>query len=237
MGLGLVVAGVIFAPVSYFVIDSVPLTSVGISLFILGFICIALANTRPYISPEACQMMLRTGMENTSALLEELGLSNQAIYLPSAMRDGHPQAIIPLTNGGDLQRVKGKLPGRLIVRYGTGPDDLAIAVTTPGSINIDMLENKPGPTAEEIESAVTYILVGLLDIASSVAVSMPDGHITVEINAPKLGYENIWYYRALGSPLASIAAAITCEALEKPVRVSKESYDGDKGKIELEVLS
>ena len=230
-------AGAIFTPVSYFVIDSVPLTAVGISLLTIGFICFALANTRPYLSPEACQMMLRTGMENTSALLEELGLSNQAIYLPSALRDGRPQAIIPLNNDGDIRRVREKLPGRLIVRYGTGTDDLAIAVTTPGSINIDMLENKPGPTAEEIETAVAYILVGLLDIASGVSVSMSDGQVVMDINAPKLGYENVWYYRALGSPLASIAAAISCEALGKPVQIRKESYDKDKGRIELEVLS
>jgi len=237
LGLSFVLAGAIFAPVSYFVIASVTLTSIGISLIILGFVCLMLANTRPYISPEASQMMLRTGMENTSALLEELGLRNKAIYLPSALRDGRPQAIIPLTNDGNIFRVKEKLSGRLIVRYGAGSDDLAIAVTTPGSMNIDMLEDKPGPTAEEIETAATYILVGLLDIASAISVRMLDEHIEIDIKAPKLGYENIWYYRTLGSPLASIVAAISCEALNKPIRVSKESYEDDKGTIELEVLS
>ncbi len=230
-------AGAIFGPVSYFILDSVPLTSIGISLIILGFVCVMLANTRPYISPEACQMMLQTGMENTAALLEELGLRNKAIYLPSSLREGHPQAIIPLTSDSDMSNITNKMPGRLIVRYGAGSDDLAIAVTTPGSINIDMLENKPGPTAEEIESAVTYILVGVLDIASAVSVSMMDSHINVVINNPRLGYENVWYYRALGSPLASIAATISCEALGKPVRVSKESYENSRGRVELEVLS
>lgn len=237
LGLGFVIAGAIFAPVSYFIIESVPLTAIGISLLILGFTCIALANTRPYISPEACQVILKTGMENTAALLEELGLRNKAVYLPSVMRDGRPQALIPLVDDEEIGRVKGKLPGRLIVRYGARPDDLAIAVTTPGSINMDMLEERPGPTADEIETAVTYILVGLLDLASSVSVNVLDGRVEVEIGDPRLGYEDIWYYRCLGSPLASIAAAISCEALSKPVRVAQESYDGGKGRIELEVLS
>jgi hypothetical protein len=102
LGLGLCLAGTIFAPISYFIINSVPLTAVGVSAIMIGFICIALANTRPYISPEACQLILKTGMENTAALLEELGLRSKAIYLPSTMRDGNLQALIPLAEGDDI---------------------------------------------------------------------------------------------------------------------------------------
>ena len=237
LGLGLCLAGTIFAPISYFIIGSVPLTAVGMSAIIIGFTCIALANARPYISPEACEVILKTGMENTAALLEELGIRNKAVYLPSTMRDGHPQALIPLGEDRDIQRVKGKIPGRLIVRYGVNPDDMAIAVTTPGSINIDMLETKPGPTSEEIEAAVTYILTGLLDIANSVTVNLSDAQVNVEISGPKLHYEDIWYYRCLGSPIASIVAAISSEALEKPIRIKEEDYSKGKSRIILEVLS
>ena len=237
LGLGLCLAGTIFAPISYFIIGSVPLTAVGMSAIIIGFTCIALANARPYISPEACEVILKTGMENTAALLEELGIRNKAVYLPSSMRDGHPQALIPLGEDRDIQRVKGKIPGRLIVRYGVNPDDMAIAVTTPGSINIDMLETKPGPTSEEIESAVTYILTGLLDIANSVTVNLSDTQVNVEISGPRLHYEDIWYYRCLGSPIASIVAAISSEALEKPIRIKEEDYSKGKSRIILEVLS
>jgi hypothetical protein len=237
LGLGLCLAGTIFAPISYFIIGSVPLTAVGISAIIIGFTCIALANARPYISPEACEVILKTGMENTAALLEELGIRNKAVYLPSSMRDGHPQALIPLGEDRDIQRVKGKIPGRLIVRYGVNPDDMAIAVTTPGSINIDMLETKPGPTSGEIETAVTYILTGLLDIANSVTVNLSDTQVNVEINGPRLHYEDIWYYRCLGSPIASIVAAISSEALEKPIRIKEEDYSKGKSRIILEVLS
>ena len=237
LGLGLSLAGAIFAPISYFIIDSVPLTATGISAIMLGFISIALANTRPNISPEACQLILKTGMENTAALLEELGLKNKAIYLPSTMRDGHPQALIPLKEGEDIQWVKKKISGQLIVRYGVNPDDMAIAVTTPGSINIDMLETTPGPTADEIEAAVTYILTGVLDIANSVKVRLSDSRVEVEISGSRLHYEDIWYYRCLGSPSASIAAAISAEALQKPVRIIEESYKKGKSRIVLEVLS
>lgn len=203
----------------------------------LGFTCIALANTRPYISPEACEVILKTGMENTAALLEELGLRNKAVYLPSSMRDGHPQALIPLADGRDIEQIKKKIPGRLIVRYGVNPDDMAIAVTTPGSLNIDMLETKPGPTPGEIEAAVTYILTGLLDLASSVSVNLTDAQVNVEVAGSRLHYEDIWYYRCLGSPIASIVAAISSEALEKPIRIKEEDYSKGKSRIILEVLS
>ena len=237
LGLAFCVAGAIFAPISYFILDSVPLAAVGMSVVVIGFTCIALANTRPYISPEACQLILKTGMENTAALLEELGLTSKAIYLPSTMRDGHSQALIPLVEDGDVQRVKGKIPGRLIVRYGVNPDDMAIAVTTPGSMNIDMLETKPGPTSGEIEAAATYILTGVLDIADSVRVNLADSRVDVEVSGSKLHYEDIWYYRCLGSPIASIVAAISSEALQKPIRIKEESYSKKKSQIVLEVLS
>ncbi len=237
IGLGFCLAGTIFAPVSYFLIRSVPLTAIGISAIMIGFTCIALANTRPYISPEACQLILKTGMENTAALLEELGLRNKAVYLPSTMRDGHPQALIPLVEGKDIQWVREKIPGRLIVRYGINPDDMAIVVTTPGSINIDMLETKPGPTSAEIEAAATYILSGVLDIANSVSVSLADNQIDVSVSGARLPYEDIWYYRCLGSPIASIVAAISSEALGKPIRIREESYSKGKSQITLEVLS
>jgi hypothetical protein len=206
------------------------------SAIIIGVICIALANARPYISPEASQLLLKTGMENTAALLEELGLRTKAVYLPSTMRDGHQQALIPLSDS-DIEPVRRKIPGRLIVRYGTSPEAMAVAVTTPGSVSIELLGTKPRPTPSEIQSAVTYVLVGLLDLANSVTVNMIERQVEVRVTGARLGYEDIWYYRCLGSPIASIAAAISSEALDKPVRIKEESYSNGRSQVILEVLS
>jgi hypothetical protein len=236
LGIGLTIAGAVLAPIFYFIVDSVPLTAAGLSAIMLGFTAIALANARPYLSPEACRILLRTGMENTAALLEELQIKNKAIYLPAALRDGHPQAIIPLGGKADMRSIKEKLPGRLIIRYGPDSADMAIAVTTPGSTCLDLLENKPGPGMDEIESAITYILTGVLDVASGVKVNFADTFINVEISGAKMHYEEIWYYQCLGSPLASIAAAITSEALGKAVRIVEEDRLKGKDTLKLEVL-
>jgi len=237
LGVGLCTAGAVFAPVAYFIIDSAPLTAIGISALIIGFTSVALSNTRPSVSPEACQLMLKTGTENTAALLEELGLRNKAVYMPSTARGGTSQALIPLADGRDMTQVRGNIPGRLIVRYGPNPDDMAIAVTTPGSEIIQMLDAKPGPTASEVEDAANYILAGVLDMARSVTVNMSDSLLEVEVSTPGIHEENAWYHQSLGSSIASIVAAIASDALGKPVRIKEENKTKGKSKILLEVLS
>lgn len=228
-------AGAVFAPVAYLILESAPLTAIALSTIVIGIICIALANTRPSMSPEACQILLKTGMENTAALLEELGLRNRALYLPSAMRNGRPQAIIPLEDG-DIEVIQGKIQGRLIVRYGAAPDDMAIAITTPGSVSLELLDGPPGPAAEDIERAASYILAGALDLADSVTVNLSNTRIEVVVRGARLRYEDIWYYRCLGSPIASIAAAICSEALAKPVKINEESHSRRESRIIIEVL-
>jgi len=203
----------------------------------IGFACIGIANTRPYISREESEVIIKTGMENTTELLEELGLRNKAVYLPSTMRDGQPQALIPLVPDREIQLVKSKIPGRLIVKYGDNQNDLAIAVTTPGSKIIDMLETRPGPMSGDIKATVADVLAGVLDIANSVTVNMTGTQVDIRVSGAKLNYDGTWYYRCLGSPIASIVATISSEALQKPVRIREESYSRGKGRIILEVLS
>jgi len=218
-------------------VGSVPFTAIGLSAIMIGFTAIALASARPTLSPESCEVMLKTGMENISALIEELGLKSKAIYLPSSMRAGKAQALIPLHDNGDVTQFHSKIPGRLIVRFGSNPEDMALAISTPGSINISMLEFKPGPTASEIEAAASYVLTGLLDLADSVTINLSEKQVSAEVSGSRMHYEDIWFYQCIGSPLASIIAAISSEALEKPVRILEEKHLKGKSRILIEILS
>ncbi len=235
LGIVLTVLGSGLSPLFYFVANSVALTGVGISCVMLGLVCVALANTRDPISPEASRVILQAGMENTASLLEELGLNGKAIYLPRSRRGGRSQALVLIKQDGSSINLDKEIPGRLIVRHGNGPDDLGIAIATPGSVCLSGLEVKPGPTPDEIESALSTILVGMLDIASSVSVSTIENGVRVEAAKPKLGYENVWFYQSMGSPLASIAATTTSEAFEKPVVVTRDEIHKGKARIELEI--
>jgi hypothetical protein len=213
------------------------LTALGISLIILGIVCLGLARTRPEISPEASAMLLQVGIENISALVEELGLRSKAIYLPSSKTSGQPQALIPLHSNPSLPEIRAPLPKRLIAKYGPNPEDTGILVTTPGSATVAMLESKPGPTSGEIESALSHILVGMFDLANSVTVGMAENRVTVEITNQRMEYTHMLVYEYLGTPLASIVASVVAEALDKPVMVLTEQRQKGKTLIELEVLS
>jgi len=79
---------------------------------------IVLATSRPQISPRSCPTTPWDRNGDIPALLEELGLSNKAVYLPSSMRIGNAQALIPLSGDIDIGRIKDKIPRRLIVRWG-----------------------------------------------------------------------------------------------------------------------
>jgi len=237
LGLSLSIAGAAFAPIAYFVVGSVPLAAIGIAAIMVGLTGFALANTRPNISPEASELMLKAGIQNAAALLEELELTTRAIYMPSTTGNGQPRTLVPLDNLDDVSQIKASVPERLIVHYGDSPEAMAISLATPGGINIGLLEAKPEATAQGIENAALYVLHGILDIADSVSVRLSDSTVDIEVGGSRLHYEDIWYYRSLGSPLASILAAISSEALDKPIRISEESSNRGKSRVVLEVMS
>jgi len=237
LGLVLVISGAALAPLFYFIMGSVPLAALALSAVILGLVSAMLGNARPAISPEASQMMLKTGVENLAALLEELGLRSRAIYLPSSQDGVRPRALIPLDESGSPTRIGQPAPDRLIARYGPNLEDMCLVVTTPGAMSLDSVTVAQGGGSEEIERALNHIVVGVMDLADSVSVQAARDRIMVEIAKPKLKYENIWFYRCLGSPLASIAATVASQALARPVRVAHEEEVKKGVRIEIEVLS
>ncbi|MDP6510584.1 MAG: hypothetical protein QGH23_05170 [Dehalococcoidia bacterium] len=236
LGLVLALSGAVSAPILYFVVASVALTALAISTIILGLVSAMLGNARPDISPEASQMMLRTGMENIAALLEELGLRTRAVYLPSSADSDRPRAIIPLSEDGPLPGTGQVVTGRLIARYGPNQEDMCLVVSSPGAVSLDSVAMVQESGPDQIESVLNQILVGIMDLADSVSVHVLADRITVEVAKPKLKYENIWFYRCLGSPLATIAATVVSQALNQPVRVGNEEETKRGARIEIEVL-
>src|SRR5512146_1777952 len=79
----LILSGALLSALSYTVLGSTPLTGLGISTVLIGVIYYAIVKEQPKIPPQASAILLQTGVENTSALVEETGLKNKAVYLPS----------------------------------------------------------------------------------------------------------------------------------------------------------
>lgn len=224
-------------PTSYLLLRSIPMIALGISLVILGSTCVILGKTRPKISPEVSNLLMETGLENLSSLLEELGLKSKGLYLPSSLTGGKPRAIIPLHCNPKYPEISKPLSQRLIVSCGRDPEDIGIMVTTPGSDIINILEAKPGASSDEVASALTTILEGTLDIAAGVKVSLDDNKATVRVSRPRQGENrNTWAVHSLGSPIASIVASVLAEALGKPVTIQSEKLEQRENLIELEIL-
>jgi hypothetical protein len=81
-----------------------------------------------------------------------------------------------------------------------------------------------------------YVLTGMLDLANSVEVRISEKQLYIEVIGPRLHYENVWYYRCMGSPIASIVASIASDGIGKPVTITEENYQNGKSVIQLEVL-
>jgi hypothetical protein len=234
-GLGLLVAGCLLSIPAYFVFNSVWLTALGICMLILAAILIALGRAVPRLHPEVCSLLLETGIENIAALIEELGIKTRAIYLPSSSACKYPRAFIPLHANGSQPEITKALPKRLIARYGSGPEDVGLLISTIGSAAVGMIELKNGATPEHLESALTSLLSGRLGLADGASVTCLNNHIRVEINRPRLENGSTWSHQCLGGPLATLVASVAAEAWQKPMTISKEESNGGKHCIELEV--
>ncbi|MFC1925988.1 hypothetical protein ACFLW2_04770 [Chloroflexota bacterium] len=236
LSIGLFLTGIWLAPVAHLLLESTPLTALGISMVILGAVCLVLGRTRPNISPEVSALFLETGLENIAMMVEEIGLSSKAVYLPSSMTNGMPKALIPLHSSPSLPPIEKALPQRLIVKYGPNPEDLGLLIITPGSATVKMLESASASTPVEMENALSSVLTGMLDLVNTVRVSMTEESVTIEVSKPQMKYERLRLYECLGSPLASIVAALVSESLDKPIVVEHEVHDKNKSVIELSIL-
>jgi hypothetical protein len=217
--------------VSYFILHSIPLTALGISSAILAMVCLMLSRTRMAIPPEVSSLLLETALENVATVVEEMGVRSKAIYLPSRISGGEPRALIPLHSKLPPNPVS-PLPKRFIVKYGPQAEQAGLLISTAGSKVMRLAQATPGPTSEEIESALNSIIVGCLDLAASVRIRQEGKRVTVELVQPSITWGRTMATDILGSPVASIVASVVAEAMDKPVIVERE----EGAFVHLEVL-
>jgi hypothetical protein len=235
-GLGLLIAGGLISLPAYFIFHQTWLMVLVIGMLILSFILLALGKSVPKLPPEVCGLLLEAGIDNTATLIEELGVKTKAIYIPSSLSNGRPQAFIPLRNNGASPEITKALPQRLIVRYGASPEDMGLLITTIGSAAIGMLESKPGATSNELESALTSLFTRRLGVADGIKVICHHKQIKVEMNNPRIENSASRSCHCLGGPLATVVASIATEAWDRPITIKQEEQLNGKYYIELEVV-
>ena len=237
VGLAFALTGALLSIVSYFVLSSTPLTALGISTLILASVSFAVGSGQPKIPPEVSAVLMQSGAENISALVEELSLKSKAIYLPSSMTSGKPLALIPLDSNLHLPQLgKKAFPKRLIVRLGSNPENFGLLVTTPGSAASDSVVSKPDSTESDLESALSTVLSSRVNLADGSAVAVENDVVRVEVSNPRLEERKMWIYESLGSPLSSIVASVIAQALDKPVIIEDEQRQRGRCVLQLRLL-
>ncbi len=213
--------GALLASVSYFILSSIPLTALGLSAVILGPTLIAVGRGRASRPPHLSELLFECSQENLSAIMEELGVTSKAVYLPSSMVEGGPLALVSPNTDLDLASVEGKLPRRLLVWR--KPNYVGIIVSTPGSIACRRFAPEGEATIANLESTLASILTGDLDLADGVSVAETgEGTLIVELTNPRLTEKHLVVHDVLGSTLASIVASVTSEVLKSPVVIEGE---------------
>lgn len=236
-GLALVVLGLALTPTAFFILRAVPMTALGLALIILGGVFVSLDLALPRLPLEMGRLLLEVGADNLAALLEELALSGRAVYLPSSVCGGVAQALIPVHSNPGLTEVPRALPRRLIVKYGQRPEDTGVLVTTPGTVALRLLETPTEASPQGLETALSSVLVGGLDVAAGVRVARKEGGLRVEFSHPWRQTRKSRLDQVLGSTLASVAACVAAEAWRCPVTIEAESSTSSKQIVELRLRS
>ncbi|MGC8598058.1 MAG: hypothetical protein ACP5NY_09165 [Thermocladium sp.] len=220
VGLSLLVIGIGVVTIATLSLSSIPLLILGISISVSGLVA-----TWSEEGNDIYMRLSQASWANVSMLLEGLGIASQAIYLPSKYSEaGEPVALIPMSSLRQLP----KLPRGITVRYGDKPQDSGLVLITLGTVAVKSCRDR-GAISEDPESTLEGCLVNFLSIAKSVRVSMEGGAINVALTPLKAFQpyeEDAPVSMVLGSPYASISAALIAEALGRPLTIAGEGVRG-----------
>jgi len=219
--LGLLIFSIPFTIASYIILSNIPLTALGIGLMILA--SSILLTPLESIPPRAIRAMLEGSILSLEAILEEFDISRRGYYVRA--EDGRVYLYVPLSEDGrpPTKRVE---PSGLIHEEG---DSRYLILIPPASELIKI----PEISGMSLDSALTYMLVDLMEVADSIEV-MSDGFITVRLKNVKSHVTAGRFKSVFGSLEASIAACLTANLIGV-VKVSDEILEENSKVIILEV--
>ncbi|AEA11537.1 hypothetical protein TUZN_0031 [Thermoproteus uzoniensis 768-20] len=212
LGPSLIVLGIAISLLGILQPNLAPLLALGLASLSAGL----LATWEPAARERIIAKLGEAGWENTSALIQAAGLPPKAYYLPSSAA-GRPVAVVARSQPREI-------PQRALAFTAEGGP--ALVLSTPGT---KALEICGVGLPRDLGEALRACAVNALGLARSVEVAeRGDGNIAVEfggVAAPDL-YGRLLVRPAIGSVLASIAAAIAAEVLGRAVEIVEERAEG-----------
>ena len=230
VGLSIIIIGLAITTIGLILLNIIPIFMIGLSTIIIGFLVMWAEK-----SNETLLKITNSAWENLVLIIEELGIFRRAIYIPSRYFDKElTLAVIPFS---EVKNVPIKLPVRFSVRYGYDKSDIGIVVYTPGTEVVKLCKQE-GAIGTDPEASLSNCIINYLGLAKRVTLYRTEKGYIVRIEKPiKLNlYEKSILEKILGTSLASIAASIIAEVVEKPVTVMSEEVQDKVHIIHLEEI-
>lgn len=232
IALGLTIAffGLILGLGAYILLENVALTAMGIGLVIVG-VAWALTPVHP-IPRKAILEIVESSCSNIEGLLEFIGATGRAVYLPSTA-DGRVVAYVSLAGSGNLSlRAVADNAGRVIVRQG---GSLGVIITPP---RVELISGNLGFDAggENIKSLLEYVLVEGSGVAESVRAVRSGNEFVIDVYKVRVDVNHPRFKAVMGSLPSCLAAQAVAAAFSSPVQVVDERRDGDRLIVHLRLL-
>lgn len=214
-GISLLIFSIPFTVFAFLIISNIPLTALGIGLLILS-ISILLTPIR-VVPPHAVRAVMEGSVLGLEAILEELDISERGFYVQSP--SGRVYVYVPIHGEAKPPNVVSEPSGLIYKESGSE----YLVLVPPAS----ELVKSPELSGMDIESALNYVLVDLMEVAESVEVVM--NHVVlVKLKKVKSQVSAGRFKTVFGSLEASIAACISANLFEITRIVNEIDEDDDK---------
>lgn len=239
-GYGLAALGAGLAGFSWYLLQSTPMTALGIGIAVVGA-SIGITPTAP-VPSKAVRKLLEGSMLNIEAILEDTGATNRGYYVPATAQGkksggeseeeedkGMVRIFVPL---GDDSVVPSRWEARGLVSVIDGREYLVLH--PPGAL---LLRNEE--LSGDLESLLHAFLVEETGLVESVSASEEaGGSVAVEFRRPRARAVSGRVRKVMGSLESGIAAAVVASARGKVARVASEedSERGDRRRAVIDLL-
>jgi len=219
-GVVLLVFGGPFAAFSYWVLNDVTFTSIGLASLILG--ATALLVPSRAVPGESVRALVEAAAVNVEALLEEFDVTGRGVYLPP--RDGRVYCFVPIGGGFLEAGLAGfdRVPLRVVTKVG-GVDGLCVFPPGGEVVRLAGLGEESG-----VEDALVYVLVDYLEAVESVRAVETGDRVVVELSRPRVDTGFDRFRMCLGSVPVSVAGCVLAWVLGEPVLFMGEAMDGGR---------
>lgn len=227
--------GLATAMVGFFGFHSLPIVYTGAAVAVLGGIAYIISTSDTDVTTSLNRLFRDFGVRNTVAMVREYDLQGRAVYLPLPGGRG-VRTFVPSEDEADVGWLAAAPLNVRVFSPPETPNRLAAAVVTPGEISLErrIIRNRIPPNTLDDEMA--GLLVGELNLLGAVNVDVADGTVMVRVTGLREQLGEIPIDDCLGTVVSSVAAAVTCNVLRRPVRVREESYTDHSGLVALELL-